>query len=317
MEPDPKPPVRHLELKAALLLGLLALLLVGAVLYVMYARGFFEDTRTLVLRADNAEGVVPGMDLSFAGFPIGRVRSLHLAPDNSVRIIVDVAEKDAHRLRTSSVFTLSRGLIGGASLRAFTGVTDDPPLPDGAERPVLIGDATAEIPRLLADARELIGNLNALTGAESALAASLANVQAATARLNGQQGALGLLLGNEADARRVTAALDRVNTLLARADALVVRADAQVFGREGLLPEAQASVTELRSALAEARGSLQKIDVLLTDVQAIAGSTRAATTDLAALRAEVDASLRKVGRMIDELNRRWPFAPGDAELKLP
>jgi phospholipid/cholesterol/gamma-HCH transport system substrate-binding protein len=196
-------------------------------------------------------------------------------------------------------------------------VPDDPPLPDGAERPVLIGDATAEIPRLLADARELVSNLNALTGPESALAASLANVQAATARLNGRQGALGVLLGNEGDTRRVATALDRVNALLARADALVAHADTQVFGRDGLLPEAQATVTELRTALTEARGSLRKIDTLLTDVQAIAGSTREATTDLAALRAEVDASLRKVGRMIDELNRRWPFAPGEAQIELP
>ncbi|MFN9477952.1 MAG: MlaD family protein [Betaproteobacteria bacterium] len=316
MTPKSEPSLRHLELKAALLLALLSALLVAAVLYVLYARGLFEDTRTLVLRADNAEGVVPGMDLSFAGFPIGRVRSLDLAPDNSVRIMVDVAEKDAHRLRTSSVFTLSRGLFGGASLRAFTGVPDDPPLPDGAERPVLIGDATAEIPRLLADARELVSNLNALTGPESALAASLANVQAATARLNGRQGALGVLLGNEADARRVATALDRINALLARADALVAHADTQVFGRDGLVPEVQATVAELRTALTEARGSLRKIDALLTDVQAIAGSTRDATTDLAALRTEVDASLRKVGRMIDELNRRWPFAR-DAAIELP
>lgn len=312
MTPKSEPSLRHLELKAALLLALLGALLVAAVLYVLYARALFEDTRTLVLRADNAEGVVPGMDLSFAGFPIGRVRSLDLAPDNSVRIMVDVAEKDAHRLRTSSVFTLSRGLFGGASLRAFTGVPDDPPLPDGAERPVLIGDATAEIPRLLADARELVSNLNALTGPESALA----NVQAATARLNGRQGALGVLLGNEADARRVATALDRINALLARADALVAHADTQVFGRDGLVPEVQATVAELRTALTEARGSLRKIDALLTDVQAIAGSTRDATTDLAALRTEVDASLRKVGRMIDELNRRWPFAR-DAAIELP
>jgi phospholipid/cholesterol/gamma-HCH transport system substrate-binding protein len=317
MEPDSKPPLRYLELKAALLLALLGALVIGAVLYVMYVRGVFEQTRTLVLVADNSEGIVAGMDLTFAGFPIGRVRAIELGPDNTVRISVDVAEKDAHRLRVSSVFTLTRGLLGGANLRAYTGVPDDPPLPDGAERRVLIGDAGAEIPRLLADARDLIANITALTGPESALATSLANVQAATAKLNGPRGALGLMFGNEADARRVVVTLDRANALLARGDALLARADTQIFGADGLLPEVQATVAQLRSALTEARGSLQKVDALLTDVQAIAGSTREATTDLVALRAEVDASLRKVGRMIDELNRRWPFAPTEAELELP
>mgnify|MGYP001407079329 CR=1 FL=1 len=51
--------------------------------------------------------------------------------------------RDARWLRTTSMFTLERGLVGGAKLRAFTGVPEDPPLPDGARREVLIGDASA------------------------------------------------------------------------------------------------------------------------------------------------------------------------------
>ena len=69
-------------------------------------------------------------------------------------------------------------------------------------------------------------------------------------------------------------------------------------------------------SLDEARESLKKIDAILVDAQAIAGNARAASTDLAALRSEVDANLRKVSRMIDEVNRRWPFAKSP-EIKLP
>jgi len=46
------PPVAHLELKAALLLALLVVLLASSVLYVMYARGVFETTQRLVLIAE-------------------------------------------------------------------------------------------------------------------------------------------------------------------------------------------------------------------------------------------------------------------------
>ena len=67
---------------------------------------------------------------------------------------------------------------------------------------MLRGDATAEIPQLMASARELLGNLNALTAQDAALGSSLANVQALTQRLNGPGGALGVLMGNEADARK-------------------------------------------------------------------------------------------------------------------
>lgn len=109
-------PVPHLEFKAGLLLGVLALLLVATTVYLLYARGTFEATQQLVLVTDDSEGVRVGMDLSFSGFPIGRVRRIDLAPDTSARIVVDVRRKDAHWLRESSVFTLVRGIVGGAAL---------------------------------------------------------------------------------------------------------------------------------------------------------------------------------------------------------
>ena len=169
----PAPTVRHAELKASLLLVLLALLVVGSTLYLLYARGAFEATQRLVLVVDDSEGVVVGMDLTFAGFPIGRVRRIELGDDGNARILIDVPRKDAHWLRQSSVFTLVRGIVGNTNIRAFSGIMTDPPLPDGAVRTVLRGDATAEIPRLVAATRDLVANLSALTAENSALSASL------------------------------------------------------------------------------------------------------------------------------------------------
>ena len=310
------PSARNLEFKAALLLALLLLLIAGTVVYLLYARGAFEESQRLVLIAEDSEGVTVGMDLTFAGFPIGRVRRIELAEDGVTRIIIDVPRKDARWLRVSSVFTLTRGLLGNTALKAFSGILSDPPLPDGAERKVLMGDATAEIPRLVADMRELVSNLRALTAQDSSLAASLGNVRDVTEKLKGPRGALGILLGNEADAKKLITALDRTNALLVRVDGLVAKVDAQVLGPDGLVPEARAAIVQLNAALADARASLKKVDAILADAQVAAGNAREATADLAALRAEVDTSLRKVSRMIDEVNRRWPFAR-DPKVKLP
>lgn len=310
------PPRSNLEFKAALLLILFAALLVASGAYLMYARGAFDDTQRLVLIADDSEGVLVGMDVTFSGFPIGRVRRIELADDGSARILVDVPQKDARWLRTSSVFTLTRGLVGGTNLRAYTGIPTDPPLPDGAERRVLVGDATAEIPRLVGEVRELVRNLAALTAADSSLAASLGNVQAVTERLKGPRGALGVLFGNEADAKKLAVLLDRSNALLARVDALAANADALVFGAAGLVPDARAAVLQLTAALGDARATLKEVDTTLKQAQAVARNAEAATTDLGTLRAEVETSLRKVADMIDAINRRWPFA-GERELRLP
>ena len=46
-------PVAHLERKAAALLLFTLVLVLGAGLYLLYARGAFEPTQTLVLTADD------------------------------------------------------------------------------------------------------------------------------------------------------------------------------------------------------------------------------------------------------------------------
>lgn len=312
-------PVAYLELKAVMLLLFTLALIVGSGLYLLYARGAFEPTQTLVLTADDSEGVVVGMDMTFSGFPIGRVRRIELAETGNARIVVDVAQKDAHWLRESSVFTLVRGVVGGTNIRAYSGILTDPPLPAGAVRPVLRGDATAEIPQLMASARELLGNLNALTAQDAALGSSLANVQALTQRLSGPGGALGVLMGNEADARKIITTLERTNTLLARLDGLAKQADRQVFGENGkdaLVPDLRASVGQLNALLAETRNSLKKVDAVLVEAQAIGANTREATTDLGALRADVESNLRKVESLVNEIQRKWPFAR-DTEIRLP
>jgi phospholipid/cholesterol/gamma-HCH transport system substrate-binding protein len=297
------------------------LTLLGATaLYLMYARGVFEQTQRLVLLVDDSEGVRVGMDMTFSGFPIGRVRRVELSPEGTARILIDVPKKDAHWLRTSSMFTLVRGLVGGATLRAYSGVLADPPLPDGAERKVLVGDAAAELPIVVAAAKELIGNLTRLTAQDSPLGATLANLQTLTTKLNAPQGAAGALLGQDIDTKKIATALDRVNTLLARLDGMAAKADAQVLGPDGLVKESRAAIVQLNSTLTavlgDARDTLKKVDAVLAEAQGAASNVRGATTDLDALRAEVDATVRKVEQLVDEVNRKWPFARDSNELKL-
>ena len=217
-----------------------------------------------------------------------------------------------------------------SKIRAYSGILTDPALPDGAVRKLLAGDAAAEIPRLMASVRDLVANLTAITATDSALSASLGNVQKLTDKLQGPRGALGVVLGDEKEAQKIITTLDRTNVLLARLDALTSnanalvgtaqklagQADAQVFGSKGLMTETKATVVQLNALLGDARNSLKKVDGVLQEAQAIATNTREATADLGSLRAEVEASLHKVEGLVNEINRKWPFKR-DTELKLP
>src|SRR5207244_9399834 len=89
---------KNLQFRVGLLLGLTLMVAIGFVVYVLYARGVFEARQRLTLVADNAEGVSIGMDLTFSGFPIGRVNRMALDEGVRARIAFDEPPKGARYL---------------------------------------------------------------------------------------------------------------------------------------------------------------------------------------------------------------------------
>jgi len=294
---------KNLQFRVGLLVGLAVVLGAGFVIYALYARGVFEDTQHLTLMADNGEGVDIGMDLTFSGFPIGRVKRLALDEQGRARIQIDVPRSDAHWLRESTIFTLERGLVGAARIRAYSANLRDPPLPDGAVRNVLRGDTQEEIPRMVATLRSTLENVEQLTASGGELQTTLGNVRALS--------------------ERTAATVDRVNTLLASVDSLVgktnslvLKTDQRLFAPGGVVDGTAQAVEQLNALLAGVRDSLKRADAILADAEATSGQAKAATADLAALRAEVDSSVRKISGLIDEINRKWPFER-KTEIRLP
>ena len=162
---------------------------------------------------------------------------------------------------------------------------------------------------MIANLNSLVTNLGQITAENSSLNVSLANVKTITERMQGPYGAMSLALGSDDHAKKVIQTLDRTN-------ALIANADQKVFGTGGVTDASQAAIRQLNDTLIDARTSLKKVDAILADAQVISANAKVATADLGALRADVDASLSKVSHLIDEVNRKWPFAR-EAELKLP
>jgi phospholipid/cholesterol/gamma-HCH transport system substrate-binding protein len=138
------------------------------------------------------------------------------------------------------------------------------------------------------------------------------------------------LTGSPEQAKKVLDTVDSVNALLAslkgvtaRADGVLAKTDDKMFGQGGVMDEAKRSIAQLNTILSEARDSLKKADAVLataqagtTEIKSAATNVKDATTDLGALRVEVDDGIRKVNGLIDEINRKWPFAR-KTEIKLP
>lgn len=298
MNPTPQVTPSHsaalqsLRLKAKLLLLVLLALLLGSGAYLLYARGVFETTQELVLVADDSEGVSVGMGLTFSGFPIGRVQRIELAPTGDVHIVIQIPEKDAHWLRESSIFTMERNLLGAVRLRAFTGILDDPLLPDGAVRSVLKGDAMAEIPQIVSTLRDIINNVQQMTDAQSPLASALESTSQIAGGLAGNRA-----LGRDSP---VVAMLNQTESLLKQVESTVAQADRRLFSDQGLMIETQRLLQDIR-------GSLLHVDAILKDAKGIASNARVATEDLDVLRAQVETSLKTVDALVSDIQRKWPF----------
>jgi len=315
--------MKRLRLKVGVLVAVIPLIVIGLGVYALYSRGAFEASRRVVLVAADAEGVSAGMPVMFSGFPIGNVAAMDLTDDGRVRIELQIREKDARWLRSSTQFTLDKPLLGSAKILVLSPRMQDPPLAEGAQRDLVARDAAADLPQLVAKANSILANFDALVRPDSSLSRGLANLKTVTERLAGEYGVLEGITGSKARARQFADALAKVdgvvssaNRAVDRLDALFARSDEKLFGEDGLARDAQRSIRELHALLADAREGLKKADAVLAAAQSTAAGFNEATSDLAALRAEVDDSIRKVNSLLTEINRKWPFAR-DSQIKLP
>ncbi|HNQ03428.1 MAG TPA: MlaD family protein [Thiobacillaceae bacterium] len=324
------PLIKNLQFKVGLLLSLTVLLALGLVFYGLYARGLFEPTQTLNLTAPDAEGVSVGMPVSFSGFPIGEVKKMDLSEDGKVLIEVAIPKRDAKWLRHNSQFTLEKGLIGSARIKAHTADLRERPLVDGATLPLLTGEDPTDIAVIKQRVQTLLDNVVAMTQAEAPINRTLGHVETMTGRMAGEYGVLGGVMGSPEKARQVVKIIEQANTLMGnvngislKVDGMLAKADTQVFGPDGVMDHTRQSVATVNRMLGEVRESLKKADAILAsaqtasaDVAVITGNVKEATTDMAQLRVEIDDSVRKVNHLINEINKKWPFAR-DVEIRTP
>jgi phospholipid/cholesterol/gamma-HCH transport system substrate-binding protein len=169
-----------------------------------------------------------------------------------------------------------------------------------------------------------------MTGQDAPIYRTMSNVETLTGRMAGEYGLLEGVMGSPEKAEQVVKVIQKANTLMAnvegislKVDGMLAKADQQVFGADGVMDHTRQSVAQLNRVLGDVRDSLKKADAILASTQtasanvaAITGNVKEATTDMAQLRLEIDDTVRKVNHLINELNKKWPFAR-DVEIKTP
>ncbi|MDO9007508.1 MAG: ABC transporter substrate-binding protein [Thiobacillus sp.] len=296
----------------------LATLLLGAAFlaYLLYARGYFENTYRLQLAAASADGVVPGVPLVFSGIEIGNVTSLGFNEGGGIVIQLELPERHAKWLKQDSIYTLDKPLIGSVKISVDSGDLAGAALPENSTMLLLTPDINKEIPVLIAQVKAILANVEHLTRKESDVNATLANLKTVTGRMTGEYGMLESILGSPEQARAVTDSLDKTRALMIKLDGLAGKMDQWLFAQDGVADSTRESLAQIRLMLNDAQSSLKKADEMMTNAVAISADVKAGTQDIAALRAEIDDAVRKANALVNEINKMWPFAR-DPEVKLP
>jgi phospholipid/cholesterol/gamma-HCH transport system substrate-binding protein len=301
-----------------------SLLLAGIfVVYLLHARGFFEKTFHLQLAAASADGVAPGVPVVFSGIEIGRVTTLGLNDDGGIIIRAEFLERNAKWLKENSTFTLDKPFVGGAKIRVDSPDLDAPALPDNSTMLLLTSDISKEIPALVERVKAILANVEHLTRKDGEINATLSNLQTVTGRMTGEYGMLESILGSPEKARAVTDSLDKTRALITKLDGLALKmdgmatkADTWLFAQDGVAEQTRESLAQVRLMLNDAQSSLKKADAVMANAVEISADVKEGTQDIVKLRAEIDDAVRKANALINEINKKWPFAR-DPEVKLP
>jgi phospholipid/cholesterol/gamma-HCH transport system substrate-binding protein len=316
--------IQKIELKVGLFLIITSVMIAASIGYVAYKKDFFAKIHTFTLAAKSGEDLTEGMPVVFSGFKIGLVQALELSNDGSVLIKIKVPERHVKWIRTDSTFIVNKPLIGSARIVVVT---------DNLQSSILSSTQVPEVTNVsdinetIKQARPLLDKVNRIAGNVETITATvaapqgsvqkiLAHVEQLTGNLSQKKSFAEMAIGNQESLDALYAAIKKtkditaqVEAILQKADKMATKTDAQVYGDEGVLPVVNKS---LQDVLAK----LQKLDTTVDNINKISSDAAASTSELKALREQIDATVFSLNELVKEIEQKIPFKKAP-EIKLP
>lgn len=279
----------------------IVMLLVAAGLVVVFGEFRFAAGHTYHANFTTASRLKAGQDVRIAGIPVGAVRTVELAPDNSVDVTFDVNTR--YQLYTSTrALVRYENLVGDRYLEIASGPGDLRKLPPGG---TIAQDHTQ--PALDLDA--LLGGLRpVLKGLDGNQVNEISG--AIIEMLQGQGGALSQMLAHTSAFSQSLAArdeligdvIDNLNTVLGTVDDKSAQFDASVDQLQQLI----SGLAEGRDPIAGALDPLASAETDLTDM--LARSRRplqGVLENVRPLATELDERQQEVNDVIDPLEENY------------
>jgi phospholipid/cholesterol/gamma-HCH transport system substrate-binding protein len=298
------PKIKHLRWQVTALLAL-ALALAGLLAFAIAERqGLFGTQATLYFLADDVTGLAPGTTVRMSGLRVGKLESLELQADHTVRVTMSVDEALFARLKLDARAVVVREQLKPAAIDLRPG-TASAPLPRdkpqvGYQRRGTLTDIADDLRQRLAPilddirqvtsvARERRNEFDAIVRNAQTISQSLADtsqqLQALSRELRVRTSGLGAL---------GEAAIGQANRSLVRLDGLLVRAGSSLSTVNNHLP----------ALLEKTDRALVQLDTILRDTRTV---TAAAADSLPPLMRSVPPLVDESREVVQGLRGSWPL----------
>lgn len=308
---------KKIELRVGIFISVTMLLMLSSVVYLLYSRGFFEAEYSFTLFSKSGEDLTEGMPIFFSGFKIGRIEKLELDDKGVVIVKIRVARRHVKWIRTNSVFSLNKPLIGSAKLIVTTENLNSPELTSHKMLEiVVIDDINETIKRIqptLVKVDEAVENIERITAnlanPEGNVNKILSHSEKITATLASKDSLLEMALADKESVKSINESIKKTKDIIEKVDKIATKTDEEVYGTDGLLPLT-------RSILKDLLHKLEKMNTAIDNVIKISSDAADSTKDLKLLRAEIESTVISIGNLVNEIDKKIPFKK-EPEIKLP
>jgi phospholipid/cholesterol/gamma-HCH transport system substrate-binding protein len=302
---------KKIEFKVGLFVVITSMLIITSVIYLAYSKGFFTREYIYTLSSKTGEDLTEGMPVLFSGYKIGRVETLELNDQGILLIKIRIPEQHAKWIRSNSTFYLYKPLIGSSRLIVATDNLNSPELSPKTIPEIVvvndINDAIKKVQPILEKVDKVVTNVELITAnladPQGNINKILSHSEKLTGNLAKKDTLLEMAVGSKESVQSVNDSLKKIRDIL-------VKTDEQVYGNDGML-------TLVRNILKDIIMKLGKIDVALDNVVKISANTAASTKDLKVLRAEIDATVNSIGKLVNEIDKKIPFKKEPEVINLP
>jgi phospholipid/cholesterol/gamma-HCH transport system substrate-binding protein len=287
---------KKVELKVGVFVVTTTLLIITSVIYIAYSKGFFSKEHTFTISSKSGEELTEGMPVYFSGFKIGRIENLELSDRGLVLVKIRIPDQHVKWIKSSSIFSINKPLIGASKLIVTTPNLNSPALsPQNVPEIVRIDNIDDTIKRV----QPTLEKVDKV----------VSNIERITANLAKKDSIIEMVVGNPESSRSIGESIKKAHDILEKVDTILGKTDDQVYGSDGVL-------LLIRKILKDFILKLEKMNSTLDNVNKVSSNAADSTKDLKSLRAEIDSTVHAIENLVNEIDKKIPFKK-ETEIKLP